>query len=515
MPAAQDPFERKTRPAVAPLLALWLFQLAAFFTPSATWSPMTRFGLTHALSETASLDLGSWAEATGDRARVGDRWLSDKAPFPALAATVPYLVTRTLHRLLGHAAPSFEAESRQGIPAVRVTLDESARQLLYASSVGVSGISFVCLGLLLRTFLLRRFSERTAFVAAACVLLGTSIYPYATSFYGHVPAAMCLLAALVLTDGRAPQPRYELAGASLVGAVGCEYIALFPALVIAIHALVAAPRGEFFLRTRRLAWGALPVAVVLLGYHQLAFGAPWRTGYSFLRDPTFVAGHQRGMMGIGLPSGEALMGLLVSPSRGLLWVAPVSLAGLVGLVLWVRAQRASDATGLAFILAFIALTLANAGYYMWWGGAAAGPRHLVPMLSVLALGVAELWQRKLGPVVIVPLAGISITVSLAFAAVGLEAPETGNLLTDFLLPRLLRGELSSLPSATNLGILLGLPRAMSLAPWLIFFVLVGRAIWRRTAPVTLSSDAEATRARDELEARSDIHSPRISSPSKH
>ena len=479
---------------MAPLLALWLLQLAAFFTPSATWSPMTRFGLTHAVAENGSLNLGAWADATGDRAHVGDRWLSDKAPFPALAAVIPYTLTRTLHRVLGHDAPSFEAESQGGVPAVRVTLNESARQLLYASSVGVSGLAFMGLGLLLRVFLLRRFDERTAFVAITCVCLGTSIYPYGTSFYGHVPAAMCLLGAIVAVDGCAPTKRYAVAAACLVLAVGCEYIALFPALVIGLHALISGPRESRLMRLRTLFLGALPIALLLLGYHQIAFGAPWRTGYAFLRDPTFVAGHQRGLMGISLPSGEALFGLLISPNRGLLWVAPISLLGLVGLVLWLREKRTSDPTSVAFAFAFVALLLANAGYYMWWGGASAGPRHLVPMLSVLSLGVAHVWQRKHGPALVLPIATVSIAISVAFAAVGLEAPESGNLLTDFLLPRLLRGEVSSLPSATNLGVLIGLPRALSLAPWLIFLVLVGRAIWLRTAPVVDEAPPQETLA---------------------
>lgn len=483
MSVAPDALARVARPTVAPLLALWLLQLAAFFTPSATWSPMTRFGLTHAVAEHGSLDLGAWSAATGDRARVGDRWLSDKAPFPALLAVIPYTLTRTLHRLLGRDAPSFEAESRGGIPAVRVTLDESARQLLYASSVGVSGLAFMSFGLLLRIFLLRRFDERTSFVAVTCTCLGTSLFPYATSFYGHVPAAMCLLAAIVCIDMRAKTQRYELAGACLVGAVGCEYISLFPALILGLHALLAGPSDTRLVRLRALLLGASPVAIVLLAYHQIAFGAPWRTGYAFLRDPTFVAGHQRGLMGISLPSIDALFGLLLSPQRGLLWVAPISLLGILGLVHWLRLQRSSDTTSIAFIAAFIALILANAGYYMWWGGASAGPRHLVPMLSALALGIAHLWQHKHGPLVILPVACTSIAISVAFAAIGLEAPESGNLLTDFLLPRLLRGEISSLPSATNLGLLLGLPATLSLAPWLVFFVLVGRAIWLRTAPV--------------------------------
>ncbi|MEZ4338901.1 MAG: hypothetical protein R3B82_19965, partial [Sandaracinaceae bacterium] len=65
------------------LLALWVFQLVAYFIPAATWSPTSRYALTHALVELHSAELGRWGDATGDRARVGEAWYSDKAPLPA------------------------------------------------------------------------------------------------------------------------------------------------------------------------------------------------------------------------------------------------------------------------------------------------------------------------------------------------------------------------------------------------------------------------------------------------
>jgi hypothetical protein len=71
---------------------------------------------------------------------------------------------------------------------------------------------------------------------------------------------------------------------------------------------------------------------------------------------------------------------------------------------------------------------------------------------------------------------------LALTAVGLEAPESGNVLFDYALARLSRAEVSALPSATNLGLLLGLPPLLSLVPWFVWLVLVGRVLWIRSAP---------------------------------
>jgi hypothetical protein len=500
--------------AVAPLLAVWLLQLAAFFTPSATWSPMSRFALTHAVASGEGLALGAWADATGDRARVGEAWYSDKAPLPALLGVAPYGLIRAIHVLVGRAPPDFAAESRGDVPATRVQLNTSAQQLLYATAVGVSGVAFVLLALHLHAMLVRRHDPRTALVATTLVCLGTPIFPYATSLYGHVPAAAFLVVALASLDPLGPPPRLVLTGLCLAGAAGCEYITAIPGTVLGLYALLSGGVREIPRRLGLLALGALPVVALVGGYHHVCFGAPWRTGYSHLTNPLFVAGHQRGVMGIGAPSLEALLGLLFGTRRGLFYLAPIALIGAGGLFLRPRQAPPAGtaaATGTSSeppapsplarwlgpdplvalgAVVLLVLFLSNAGYYMWWGGAAAGPRHLVPALGVLAFGLARVWEHVSVRPFVLGFGAISILVMLAFASVGLEAPEQGNVLTTFLLPRLRAGEISSLPSATNLGLLLGLPPLLSVVPWLVWFLLVGRALWLRTRP-TPSSATEA------------------------
>ena len=69
------------------------------------------------------------------------------------------------------------------------------------------------------------------------------------------------------------------------------------------------------------------------------------------------------------------------------------------------------------------MLLANAGYYMWWGGAATGPRHLVAVIPFLAVGVAEMLTERRWHAAVVAVASLSVASMLAFTAVGLEAPE--------------------------------------------------------------------------------------------
>lgn len=476
---------------IAPLLAVWLLQLAAFFTPSATWSPMSRFALTHAVASGRGLTLGAWAASTGDRARVGDAWYSDKAPLPALLGVVPYTLVHTVHGVFGRAEPAFEAEARGDVPAVHVTLNTSAQQLLYATAVGVSGVGFVVLALHLYAMLRRRHDRRTALVATTLVCLGTPLLPYATSLYGHAPAAAFLVVALASLDPAGPPPRLELAGLCLACAAGCEYLSVVPGAVIGLYAIAVGGRAGALVRLRRVALGALPAIVLVGAYHQACFGAPWSTGYAHLANPTFVAGHAHGLLGIGLPSPSALAGLLLSPRRGLFYLAPITAIASVGLFLPAPALAPTDApTAPRWLgrdpivavgaLALVALYLANAGYYMWWGGASAGPRHLVPAIPVLAFGLARVWQRPRARPLVVALGVVSTAIMLGFTAVGIEAPEGGDAIFDFLLPRLRAGEISSLPSATNLGLLLGLPPLSSVVPWIAWLVVIGRVLWRRT-----------------------------------
>ena len=120
-------------------------------------------------------------------------------------------------------------------------------------------------------------------------------------------------------------------------------------------------------------------------------------------------------------------------------------------------------------VALAAVFLLNASYYMWWGGAAAGPRHLVPVLPVVAIGLATAFRSKLLwlRVAAIALAVVSILNVLAITAVGLEAPRA-DILRDFAWPRLLQGKVAAFSGASNLGIRFGLRGVWSLVPLVIW-----------------------------------------------
>lgn len=455
--------------------ALFLLQTGAYFVPPATWNPVSRFGLTHAIVETGSFELGELAEATGDRARVGDRWYSEKSPIPSLVAVPGYAVTRGVHLLLGREPPRFTATARDGIPAVRLEVNRSFAQLLYACGVAAGAVPYALLGWLLLGFLLRRFEPAIALGGALLVMLGSLLLPYATSFYGHVLAACALFGAVALLDRREARWTFVAAGALMGLATVTEYLASVPGAAVAAWALFRPGPRSRVARVALIAAGAIAPALVIAGYNTACFGAPWKTGYSYVTLPIFVAGHARGFMGVSWPDPLALWQSLFGSSRGLFILTPLALVGAAGLIGYLREHR-DDRGARALAIGLLALTVVNSGYYMWWGGAATGPRHLVPALPALALGVAWALTRPWWRGAALITGVFSCLVMLAFAGVGVEAPEKDNVLADYLFVRLSQGKVAGLQGASNLGMVLGLPAAASLGPLLAWWLIGGREL---------------------------------------
>lgn len=484
--------------ALVPLAVLALCTYAYFIGPPA-WNQNSRLALTRALVEQRTTIIDDFHVSTGDKSLRDGHFYSDKAPGASLLALPAYALYWGVTRLTGgelpqvRIVPLYETDEPPDDtarrPGDRLAYNQPYRTALYLARLCSTSL-LAAAGLCALYLLARRQLPRpSAALLAALYGLATPALVYSSALYGHQPCADLLLLGLaipLLTEGTAHLRSAALAtGACLGLAVVCEYPAAVPVLLLTL--LATTRRGPRF--AAWLTLGGLPCALALAAYHLAAFGHPLKTGYDYVYLAEFAEG-MRVNYGIHAPDPAVLLELLFGRFRGLFYLAPVLLLAAWGLVAqaltWPERQvtgttaptgQASEParqtpptttwptrqvaiTALLIVAFYLAL---NSGYYMWDGGAAVGPRHCVPMLPFLALGLVPALRLVPGAVII--LGAVSAAQMLALAAAAPEAPQYGDPLYAHAWPHLLNTQ-PGYGGATNLGLLLGLPGILSIVPLL-------------------------------------------------
>lgn len=474
------------RQAVAPLLlhrarlvplAIALLCTYAYFVDAPAWNQNSRLALTRALVETGSVTIDPYHVTTGDKSKRGAHFYCDKAPGVSLLAAVPYGFLVAARRIAGAQLPDVRvisldprqaAAGRAPAPEDRLPGDKLVYNFAHRLALYVCGLCVVAIpsvlgvaAVWLLAYRQARGDPTAATVVALTVGLATPVFPYATVLYGHglCAAALAVALALIVLPGAESAGRAGLwAGLCCGLAVATEYPAAVPTLVLL--ALAAWLRGRTMVT--RMVLGGLPWVALLAAYHTIAFGHPLRTGYDFVYLPQFAEG-MAVRYGIGTPDPAALLQLLFGSYRGLLYLSPILI-----LAAWGLAHAVAHPEGLPRSAAVAALvictfyTLLNAGYCMWDGGSAFGPRHMLPMLGPLSLGLLPAY--RVVPRAFLVLAIVSAFAMLLGAAANPEAPPHSNPLWEFSWGRLLHGPTGPTTGATNLGRLLGLPGVASLLP---------------------------------------------------
>jgi hypothetical protein len=345
---------------------------------------VSRLALTNSILLRGDVDIDPYRHLTGDRSYYRGHWYSDKAPGVSIVALPLVAALRVLDRARG---------ADLGFPVWRRATH------LWLIRLWVSGLPFLAL-----VFLVGRVAEglapRTGAATAVTFGLGTMLGSLAPTTFGHVPAAVLLFGAFVVAT-RASSARAWAAVGLLAGfAVLFEYPAALAALLVAAY---AARRGG----VRALAAvgvGAIPPAVSLGAYDQLAFGSPFRLSYSYVAN-AYTEKQHSGLFGIGTPSARGAWFVLLD-GHGLLLVSPVVVAAAVGLVLLARRNRDEAVVAGAIVAAFVIYT---AGYFLPNGGTSPGPRFVTPALPFLALGLPLAFSRWRWPTA--ALAAISLAVA--------------------------------------------------------------------------------------------------------
>jgi len=122
--------------------------------------------------------------------------------------------------------------------------------------------------------------------------------------------------------------------------------------------------------------GLLPFMALVAGWDQARFGNPFKTGL-----------HERTL---GEPFLNGLLGLLVSPGKGLVWYLP-----LVFLLPWcLPAFRRRSGPLLVFTGGLVLVPLLFYSNVLYWHGDPAwGPRYLYTTIPYLVLPIGELFER--------------------------------------------------------------------------------------------------------------------------
>ena len=495
---------------VAVGLGVLLLASYAYFQPGPQWNELSRFNLVRSLVERQRLDIDPYHANTEDKAVHGGHTYSDKAPGASFLAAPAYAAYRAYLNLRGRPQPEALRESelraRLGRPSLSLTperrdrmfFNASFRRAVYVCNLATNVVAGAGMGVLLFLMLAARpmaapgsaSTPMVALLAALSLSLGSLVFAYSTVFFGHVLAGAALLGAFAFLGPFFPAPdsssvvapRRVVAAGALAGlAVLTELPAALGGLALAVY-LAARFRGAGgsarapLLALLRFAGGALPPLALLAAYQWAAFGGPLATGYAQVASPLFAEGMSRGLLGVSWPRPGVFVQLLVGPSRGLLYLAPVLLLGFVGLVSAVRAEagRREALLAAAIVLAFLLL---SAGYFMWWGGTALGPRHVVPALPFLCFGIPYALGGAAGPrrQWVMPVAGLLLLISaanqLAGVAVSVFAPPGGDLLRGHVWGNVLAGRLAIHSGTTNVGMLLGLRGPASLLPLVLLWVV--------------------------------------------
>lgn len=407
------------------LVFLTLAVSYAYFFQGGGWNPNSRLDLTRALASGDGLVIDRFVRNTGDWAYHEGHYYTNKSPGLSFLALPAFLLT---NRLNGNS----ESVTR-------------LRRSAYAANLAVNASSGALLGFLVYRAIMS-LSLGTAVWSAWLALvfgLGTLIFPYATAFYGHQPAAASSFAGFALVNtartGEKRAPYALVAGAAFGVAIVLE---LSTVLVLAAVTFVLLLRPA----ERRLCpWvlaGSLPVLAALGAYYYLCFGSPFSTGYAHSNPAVMVA--ENGRL-FGAPRPGRVVALLLSPRHGILFSSPMLALAPLGMVELFRRDRLR---ALVCGLVPVAFLLLVSSFHGWQGGWAPGPRYLVPSLPFLFLPVAAAARRA--SLVFFPLALVSVTFMLGITAVGVEVPAgVGNPLRDFVLPSLLKGKISVNPQGLD------------------------------------------------------------------
>jgi hypothetical protein len=386
------------RPLRAQLL-LWtgilvFISVAYFQNQKPEANALSQFDLTRALVEHGTFSIDAYHTNTIDKAFFGGRYYCDKSPVNAFLG-VPFFA---LYRW-------WALRSDQ-------TFDENRAR--YWTTCAVEGTAAALLAMMVAASLRRRgVPSRFSAVGGALWIVATPLLGYAIHFYNYLPACAMLLAGCLLVEPEWTRPgtlspaRICTAGL-LLGLASWTLNTLVIAALTMTLPLLAGGRAvntgvtaNWRLWCRLWPWmlGGIVGAAGYFAYNAYVFGS-FSSPYVYEAKPLFRQEMSKGIMGATWPRPFVAWLLTGHKFQGLFLWFPVTTLAAMG-TLWrlcsAREEspesRGARIESLVALMIFTGLLAYTSGYYMWWGGYAYAPRHLIPALPLLALGMVP-WLRE-------------------------------------------------------------------------------------------------------------------------
>ncbi|MBI2426822.1 MAG: hypothetical protein HYV34_03155 [Candidatus Kerfeldbacteria bacterium] len=377
--------------ASTPLLALSIFviiQLSSLLSP--TMRPTSDAFTTRLLPVSLIRD--------------GDFYLDEFSTHDPVKDTYLFWRSRDGHLVSGYPiGTAIVATPFYAIPVLTGWIDESDH--LWSLSRFIALI-FTSVFTVMIFFLARRWLPELPSAGLALLsFFGTNMWSIASQdLWQHGLVSVFLLYALLLFSSptRGTPRSLFLLGLALGGSVLTRYstvVFLLPFFVVAVW--------RYQWKVMWVVFGAVFPAAIFIAYAHAIFGWPAEHGLLYGYD-----------LWVG-PSLGRVLGIWISPSRGLLWFSPFFFFSLVGF--WVAWKKTRDGVLRDSVFVSVAVlllsTLLYGSWYSWEGAGSFGPRMTIETIPFLMLGLIlgiryGLLRSPSHRILFILLAGLSVTTHL-------------------------------------------------------------------------------------------------------
>lgn len=394
-------------------LTVWLIY-ALHVVPGGGVNANRYFDLTHSLVNQRTTNIDAYHENTIDKGFKDGHYYSLGLPGPSILGIPAYLTFKIAYKL----APASLVKPLANVQSLKQGQQTGFYQQdnteFFLSTIWITWFSLSLLSafaavILFKLFLGLGVSQVNSLIGTAAYAFGTPAFFYSTTYFSAGFAASFVILALYLLLKSAKNGGSLLflwLGLASGAAVLMEYQTLFLAAGIALYVL---------LRTKlKTSWSffvgaGIPCAVLLI-YNALSFGGPFHSAYQYVVGPN-AEFHNVGALGFTVPRPERLFGLTLSTHRGLFVYSPVLLLSFVGFFYGLRRRRQpAYAIVLLSILASFGVWIWISSFQAWDGSSAFGPRLLVCILPLMAIGVA-LSLSRVPKIISIPLIILSVAIN--------------------------------------------------------------------------------------------------------